>query len=160
MSTEETCRDGAVGKHAEVQAGKPKFLARIINFGAALAPVLIVMYIFTSLKSEIARLQSRMDALVVKTKRAIDPYTQFDQFIQTAALPSSYVEVVPQRPPAEEPSVSSQTTQTRPEQKPPVDQVDQRAQMLPPLMEPHLMPPPQVQPPGPRLPRVEELQNS
>lgn len=70
-------------------------LLSALNYAVAFAPVLIVMYVFSIMRSELSRIQARLDAMSVRVKNAptpspaANPYEDFQRFM---AVP-------PQEPP-------------------------------------------------------------
>ena len=161
-------------------------LMNALNYAVAFAPVLIVMYVFSILRSELSRVQARLDALSVRLKSsppaAANPYEDFQRFM----LASSSFEQ-PQPPQQQQPPPPPPPQQLPPQQPPqpppqlahappppaPLDAARAQASPPPPMEHravPVPWPPPptqpaavqlipQMQPEGAKksLPRLEEL---
>lgn len=126
--TDHMAEDDSHVKHRRGSSSS-RGMSKVVNFVMAMTPVLIVMYLFGVLRSEMARMQQRMDALAMRlreTNVANAPEDDFRKFMSA---------MQPQQPP---PIVAPQQQQ---QQQPPPLHQQQQHQQPPPLQQ--QQPPPQ-----------------
>jgi hypothetical protein len=120
-------------------------LLNALNYAVAFAPVLIVMYVFSIMRSELSRIQARLDAMSVRVKNAPpspSPYDDFQRFMANH----------PQEPPRRESSSHygppQQDMAPSPSPPPHHHQAEHRAVPVPPSW-PQQQQPPQLPPQAP-----------
>lgn len=120
-------------------------LMSALNYAVAFAPVLIVMYVFSILRSELSRVQARLDALSVRVKSSVaspatNPYDDFQRFVFASPppQPSPELQQPPMAPPHPHPALDAAPPQAR-------APMEHRAVPVPTAPSPWPTPPPPAQ---------------